>query len=245
MRCRKRQLCTSYRQLTSTVETEPTKPKQTCSQKNLTDIVRRTHGVRPLTARPHQPGKHQGRNTRTDMNHCSTGKIKIFTKEAPSPNHMGEWGVNQQQPNRAKHTPKLETDPLHQSARNQSGSDDREHALKESKGETWDRKPIPNRRHILQQSKGERIAYNSLKGSPIGKRKAEPKGDPHQSGNPHHHEAHRHRVEDIPRLNKPSIKKCQARRHQQHQSRGRQDQRVVCRQKCRITGIGRKEGSTY
>ncbi len=177
------------------------------------------------------------------MNHRPTGEIKIFTKEAPTPNHMGQRGVDQQQPNRAEHTPKLETDPLHQSTRDQSGSDDREHALKERKGETGNRESIPNRWHVLQQCKGERITHNSLQGTPIGERQTEPKGDPHQSGKPHHHEAHRHRVEYIPRLDEPAVEKRQTRRHQQHQSRRRQDQGVVCCQKCRISGVGRKQGS--
>ena len=116
-----------------------------------------------------------------------------------------------------------------------------EHALEKGEGQTGNGQAIPDLRQTLQQSKREGVPHHRLSGAAISESQAEAKGGPDQGGDAHHHEAHRHRVEDIPPLNKAAVEEGQTRGHQQNHRCRDQQQGVVRAVQRGLSGLGWQE----
>ena len=161
------------------------------------------------------------------MHHGAAGEIEVFSEESAAPHHVGQGGVDQQQPERREQAPEAEAQALHQCAGDQRRRDDGEHALEQGKGHPWNRQAIPVAGEVVQHRVMEGISDHSVHAAPIGKGEAEADADPHQRGDAHHHQAHAHGVQDVAPLNKAAVEEGQAWRHQEHQGGTDQNQAVV------------------
>ena len=184
-------------------------------------------GLGPVFAGAHQAGQHQGRDPGADVHHGSASEVEILAQKAAAPDHVSERRINQQQPDRAEQAPEAEAQALHQRPGDQGGGDDREHALEQGKRESGNGESAPSGREIVQQRVLKRVADHGIEGATIGKGEAEADAGPDQRGDPHHHQAHAHGVEDVAPLNKTAVEKGQPGRHQKHQRRAHQNQGVV------------------
>ena len=109
------QFGTRHRELAAAIEAKPTEPEQASPQKNLGHVVGRTHRLRPAATGTQQGCEHQSCDTRADVHHRATGKVKVLTQQTTAPDHVSQRRINQQQPDRGKQAPKAEADALHQS----------------------------------------------------------------------------------------------------------------------------------
>ena len=103
-------------QLAAAVEAEPTKPEQSGAEQDLGHVMGRTDRLGPLAPGANQTSQHQCRDTGADVHHGATGEVQVFAEEAAAPDHVGQRGINQEQPDRREQAPEAEADALHQGA---------------------------------------------------------------------------------------------------------------------------------
>ena len=82
------------------------------------------------------------------------------------------------------------------------------------------------------------VADDGIPAAAVAKGQTEANAGPGEGGDPHHHDAHPHRVEHIASLDEASIEEGQSWSHQQHHGGADQDQAVVRSS----TAVGRMGG---
>ena len=206
----------------TTVESQPTKPKEAATQDDERDIGR-AHFLLHMPTWSQNSTSNETRHTWADVNHGSTGKVQsshLANPAARAPNPVAKRGIDQQWPKSQHDAVGTETHAFYQGSRDNGRRNDCKGQLECSKDKGWEAGVTP---HLHVQVHPKAVVKVTDESTVFSEGPWKSKDYPSQSHNAHGHDAHHHGVDDVRVSDQAAVEEAKPCCHQEHKCRWGQD----------------------
>ena len=206
----------------TTVESQPTKPKEAATQDDERDIGRAQILLHMPTWSQNSTSD-ETRHTWADVNHGSTSKVQsshLANPAARAPNPVAKRGIDQQWPKSQHDAVGTETHAFYQGSRDNGRRNDCKGQLECSKDKGWEAGVTP---HLHVQVHPKAVVKVTDERTVVSEGPWKSKDYPSQSHNAHGHDAHHHGVDDVRVSDQAAVEEAKPCCHQEHKCRWGQD----------------------